>query len=363
VSFNRRAVLGSALALAACDRAARSQPAPSDLRPLKAVAPFPIGTCVQAAQLDDPAWVALAQRHCGQVTPEWEMKMEYIVQPDGSFRFDRPDRIAAFARDRGLRLYCTTLIWYAQRPAAFERLDESRVSFSQAFDTYIAAVVGRYRGQAVGWDVVNEAVAEDGEGWRSSLWADRLGPFDHMRRAFDRAKAADPDAVLFINDYNLESLPKKLDTFQRLVEQLLKAGAPVGGLGCQSHLAADLPSGAVTRTLQALARFGLPIHLSELDVSLTRAQRPFASRPQLEVAQEGLYREAAEAFARLPKRQRFALTLWGLRDKESWLRRENAADAPLLFDDLGRPKAAAAAFVEGLGAAGPGLYGKASGAG
>ncbi|MDP3174704.1 MAG: endo-1,4-beta-xylanase [Phenylobacterium sp.] len=356
--LSRRLVLGSAVALAACEGRAKSQPAlaPPLLKSLKDSATFPVGTCVQVSHLDQPLWVQLARAQCSQLTPEWEMKMEYILQPDGTYRFDRPDRIAAFAKANGQRLYCTTLVWYAQKPDAFVKLDESRVNFASAFDNYITTVVGRYRGQAVGWDVVNEAVAEDGEGWRQSLWADKLGDFDHMRRAFDLAKAADPHAVLFINDYNLESLPKKFDTFQRLVERLLKAGAPVGGLGCQSHLAADLPGGAMTRTLQALARFGLPIHVSELDVSLSRVERRFAPRAELERGQAALYTETAEAFAGLPEAQRFALTLWGLRDKDSWLRGENAADAPAPFNDDGWPKDAAHALSDGLSA---GLYGNA----
>ncbi len=357
---HRRAVLGGALALAACDRTADAQAllAPGAVPGFKHVAPFPVGTCVQVAQLDDPAWVRLAAANCSQITPEWEMKMEYIVQDDGSLKFDRPDRIAAFARGNGMGLYGTTLIWYAQKPDGFAKLDESRVSFAKAYDSYIAQVVSRYRG-AVGWDVVNEAVAEDGNGWRESLWASKLGDFDHMLRAFKVAQAADPEAVLFINDYNLEWMPRKLDTFQRLIERLLAAGAPVGGIGCQSHLAADLTPGAVDRTLRALARFGLPIHVSELDVSLTRAQRRFASDTARQEAQARIYAETAAAFHGLPEAQRFAFTVWGLRDGDSWLRRENARDAPLPFDDAGQPKLAAAALAQGLAG---GLYQKASGA-
>lgn len=343
--LHRRSLIGAALALGACE--SRAQPArPIELSPLRAAAPFPLGVCAQVSHIDDPEWARLAGTHFSQLTPEWEMKMEYIVQPDGGFRFDRADRLAAFARANRMRLYCTTLIWYAQRPEGFERLDESRTSFARAYDNYITALVGRYRGQAVGWDVVNEAVAEDGAGWRESLWASRLGGFDHMRRAFEVARAADPDAVLFLNDYNLESLPKKLDTFQRLVERLLEAGAPVTGLGCQSHIDASLPPGAYTRTIEALARFGLPIHVSELDVSLVRAGRS----PRLEERQAALYAEAMEAFMALPARQRFAFTVWGLRDKDSWLKRENARDAPLLFDDHGQSKPAAAGLAQALGA-------------
>jgi endo-1,4-beta-xylanase len=341
----RRAVIAGALGLAACRESA---PAASYAPPLKSVAPFPIGTCAQVAHLQQPGWVDLAVRNCSQLTPEWEMKMEYIVQPDGSFLFDRPDRIAAFARERSMRLFGHALVWYAQKPEGFVNLDESRTTFARAYDSYIAAVVGRYRDQAAGWDVVNEAVAEDGEGWRDSLWAQKLGAFDHIRRAFDQARAADPQAPLFLNDYNLESLPKKLDTFLRLVEQLLKAGAPLSGLGCQTHMAADLAPGALTKAVQALGRFGLPVHISELDVSLSRARALFATRADLERAQARLYAEAAEALMALPPPQRFALTLWGLRDKDSWLKSEDPRDTPAAFTDVGDPKPAAAALADAL---------------
>jgi len=205
-------------------------------------------------------------------------------------------------------------------------------------------VVGRYRGQAVGWDVVNEAVAEDGEGWRESLWASRLGDFEHMRLAFEIAHDADPAAVLFLNDYNLEYLPKKRVTFLRLVERLLKAGAPLGGLGTQTHLAADQAPGETRRAIRELASVGLPVHVSELDVSLARAGR-LIPRGDLVRRQAALYGEVAEAVAELPERQRFGLTLWGLRDKDSWLLRENATDAPAPFDDQGMAKAAAGAMA------------------
>jgi len=346
---SRRALIGAAAALAACQRPARGQPsAPVRLAALRDASPFPIGTAIQAEQLDDPALAALVEREVTQVTPEWQMKMEYILQADGGLRFDAPDRIAAFAKARGLRLFGHTLVWYAQRPAAFERLDAAPTTFRKAYGDYIGAVVGRYRGRAVGWDVVNEAVAEDGAGWRPSLWSERLGDFEHMRLAFELAHAADPDAVLFLNDYNLESLPPKRATFLRLAEALLKAGAPLGGLGSQTHLAADLPPGAITAALREVASLGLAVHISEMDVSIARAGGLLASRDALTARQVALYAEGARAFADLPQAQRFAITLWGLRDRDSWLTRENPGDTPALFDDQGRAKPAAAAFEAGL---------------
>jgi endo-1,4-beta-xylanase len=341
VSATRRTVLGSALALAACGQQALSQP-PARIAPLRRAAPFPVGTCVQAAQLDDPAFADLVAAQASQLTPEWELKMEYVVRPDGAYRFDAPDRIAEFAADHDMRLFGHTLVWYAEKPAYFEALDGG--AFRQAFGDYVEAVVGRYRGRAVAWDVVNEAVTDDGAGWRDSLWSQRLGRLDHMRIAYDLAHGADPAAVLFLNDYNLETNPRKRATFLRLAEALLKAGAPLGGLGTQTHVSASLPPGAITAALNDLASLGLKVRISEMDVSLARA-RAWDDAARL---QSSVYAEAAEAFAALPPHQRFDFTFWGLKDSQSWLRRENASDTPLLFDDEGRPKPAAAAWVAAL---------------
>lgn len=344
----RRAVLGSALALAACGPRANSQPAGGPVAPLKSLAPFPIGTCVQVRFLDDPAYAGLVTEHFSQLTAEWEMKMEYTVLPDGAFRFDRPDAIAGFARQRGMKLFGHTLIWYAQEPEAFVNLDEQRTSFARAYDNYITAFVGRYRGQASGWDVINEPIKDDGSGLREHLWSRRLGEIDHMVRAFHVARAADPGAVLLINDYNLESNPAKLDQYQRLIDRLLKAGAPIDGIGCQTHCNADLPAGALTRTINSLARFGLKVHVSEMDVSIVRAGGWFVSREEKEAAQARLYAEAMTAFAALPETQQFAFTIWGVRDPESWLVKEDRSDTPLLFDAAGRAKPALRAVEAAL---------------
>ena len=342
---HRRAFVASGLALAACAPRAESQP-PVAIRPLKAAAPFPVGSCIQAAQLDDPGLAALFAAQVSQLTPEWELKMEYVVQPDGSYRFDAPDRIAAFAADNGMRFFGHTLVWYYEKPDFFARLEGG--AFRDAYAAYIQAVVGRYRGRAVAWDVVNEQVTEEGEGLRDSLWSQRLGQLEHMQLAYDLAHAADPAATLFLNDYYLESKPKKRATFLKLAESLLKAGAPLMGLGSQTHLSADLPPGAITAALKDIASLGLKVRVSEMDVSLARVPGLVNSRPDLERKQMALFAEAAEAYSSLPRQQQFDFTFWGLEDSQSWLVRENATDAPLLFNSAGRPKPAAAAWEAGL---------------
>lgn len=337
--LNRRALLASTLALAACDgRPAASQVMEGPVRPLKDAAPFPVGVCAMADQFGDPQWRDLATTHFSQITPEWEMKMEYILDGD-RYRWDAPDAVAAFAEANGMSLFGTTLIWYSQGREHFEGLDDRR--FAQEHDRYIRTVMNRYRGRVTGWDVVNEAVAEDGNGLRDCHWSRRFGQDGYIRRAFEIAAETDPDAVLFINDYNLEHLPRKGATFLRLVERLLGQGVPIGGLGTQSHLDYDLKPGEASRFMNELAQFGLPIHVSELDVSFGRTRGDLTGVERRRALQLERAREIAEAFAALPRDQQFAFTLWGVRDRDSWLRRgswDDGRDEPLLFDWLGRPK-------------------------
>lgn len=346
MSPSRRALLGAvpALALVACGRRDVAAPV-ATLLPLKDAAPFPVGTCLMTGELKDPQFTGLVRRNFTQVTPEWEMKMERILGADGAVDFSAADQIADFCRGAGLRMHGTTLVWYAQDPPAFEALKDDRAAFEVKLHDYITAVMRRYQGLARGWDVLNEAVAEEGNGYRGGVWAAGLGD-DYGRLAFQMAREADPTALLFLNDYNLELMPAKLDSFQRLLESLLRQGAPVTGLGTQSHLDINTRPGQAGAAIKALARFGLPIHVSELDISTRQSGVSLSSDTDKLQAQARIAGEIAEAFAGLPAAQRYAFTVWGVRDKDSWLRGSNGGDpgdAPLLFDASGEPKPALAA--------------------
>ncbi len=355
-TFSRRSVLMSGLALAACQgpEAARadSGAAPS----LKDAAPFPIGAAVPSAFLDDPTWVDLALRQLDQLTPEWELKPEYVLQDETGYRFEAPDRIADFAREHGLRLHGHVLVWYSQTAPRFERLHGP--AFLAEYDRYIQTVAGRYAGRMAGWDVVNEPVAEDGDGLRDCLWSERLGGQEaYIVRAFEQARAADPDAVLFLNEYNLENLPKKGATFLRLVERLLELGVPITGIGTQAHLDLEIAPSQISAFMRDAASLGLPIHVSELDASMRREGRmpDLRSDKQKRAQQVALVGAYAEAFMALPERQRYAFTTWGLRDTDSWLRREaqdDGKDSMLLFDAAGRPNPMFRPVIEAFGRAG-----------
>jgi len=343
LSLSRRTVLGSTLALAACDRLALAEPAPGPMPvPLKSIAPCPFGATGMTGQLDQPFWVEQTLRHASQLTPEWELKMERTLGANFAYDFSAADRVVDFAQGNGLRVHGHTLIWYSQGSEVFNA-SVPRDRFVAEFDRYIATAVGRYRGRMVSWDVVNEPVSEDGSGLRDCHWSEALGVEGYMVRAFQKAKAADPDAVLFLNEYNLENIPAKGATFLRLIEKLLKLGAPIDGIGTQSHLSIEIPAGNITNFFRDAASLGLPIHVSELDFSLKRDGghlpdlRSLADKRAQQVARVG---ELAEAFMALPERQRYAFTTWGLRDSDSWLLRtegkNNPDDSPLLLDNEGR---------------------------
>lgn len=349
-NLSRRTLLGATAALAACDRFAVAQPNDGhEAAPLKDIVHAPFGATGMTWQLDQADWIAQIRKHCSQLTPEWEQKMERTLGPGFTYDFEPSDRVVAFARDNGLRVHGHTVIWYSQGGAVFDDATVPRARFRSEYERYIRAFVGRYRGQMAGWDVVNEPVAEDGNGLRECHWSRALGMDEYMVSAFQLAKEADPDAVLFLNEYNLENIPAKGATFLRLVERLLKLGAPIGGIGTQSHLDIEIPAGQITTFMRDAASLGLPIHVSELDFPMQREgrmpdMRSMAQKREQQVARVG---ELAEAFAALPERQRYAFTTWGLRDIDSWLVREGRSkDSPLLLDNQGRGNPAYQAVVD-----------------
>ena len=348
-------MLAGCVAAVACGR---SRPEELDtarldkLPALRSVSPVPIGCCTTTDLIGDPSVAALLARNFSQITPEYEMKMGMLLADDGRLRFDAADRLMAFAKAHSMRVHGTTLVWYKQEPAYFQRLKDDRARFEAMCRTYIHKVVGRYRGRIAGWDVVNEPVSHLGESMRESLWSRTLGAEDYIRIAFDAAHEADPGMIAFINDYKLESLPIKRKRFMGLVERLLKKGVKIGGIGTQSHVTTDLPKGSYKAAITDLAGFGLPIHISELDISMGYNGVAKGEIAEQRKIQARIADEVCDSFLALPVRQRYALTLWGLRDSDSWLLRPpfdaKRNDEPLAFDSEGKAKPLLATMIRAL---------------
>ncbi len=351
LDLSRRECLGALMALGACtaNKANSSESLLLSVPPLREACPVPIGCAVMNAQLQDPATVALLLRNFSQITAEAEMKMGAILAPDGHLRFGGADAITAFATQNRIRLHGHTLIWHKYEPEAFRQLDGNKPAFSAKYDDYIRTVVSRYRGQIPSWDVVNEAVNSDGLGLRATLWGRNFGDLGYIDRAFRVAREADPAAKLFINEYDLERKPEKRLAFMRMLETLLKQGVPIDGIGTQTHINIDIPPGAVEAAFKDIASLGLPIHISELDISFGRNRFDWRSLETRRSLQMDQMERLVHAFMALPERQRYAFTLWGLRDSDSWLRKDPINpvpdDEPLAFDAQGLAKPLAAKMV------------------
>lgn len=338
--LTRRTFVGSALACVACSDGSTAKLAERAAVPLRSVAPFPIGSALISADLKDPALMALFKRNFSQVTAGYEMKMGLIAMRNGSFNYQLGDVIADYATANKMDLHGHTLVWYKSEPDAFKNLASNPSAFADLYKRYIVDTVTHYRHRARGWDVINEPVMHKGEGMRDSLWSRTLGPDDYMIDALAHAAEASPETPRFINEYGLEE-PGKRRIFMEMIERLLKRGAKISGIGTQTHIKIDLAKGALKETITDLASFGLPIHVSELDISYGHGRVDTRSDAAKQALQAERAAELVHAYVKLPAKLRYGITLWGVRDKDSWLRHDpfpTTGDAPLPFDDNGHAK-------------------------
>lgn len=341
--LTRRALLASAGAMLALDAPAQESVGYSEPA-LRSLVTEPIGCCLNTSDLESANFISRFSYHFSQITPGWEMKMAPLLTDNWNFRWEPVDKLIAFAERNGMRVHGHTLVWYLQKPKPFIILDGSGKEFSNAYRLFITTVAKRYRKRVSSWDTLNEPILPDGSGLRPSLWSSNLGNDGHIVQAFDYVRDCDPNAVQFINEYDLEARPEKRLAFMRLVEKMLKLNVPIGGIGSQTHIKIDLPKGAMQSAIRDLSTFGLPIHISELDISFGRRWPDLRSLEKKRELQVHQIDEVLDAYMNLPEKQRYALTWWGFSDRDSWLRMPpmnvngGESDEPLAFDEKGKPK-------------------------
>ncbi len=342
--------LVAAMATVGCgdDTAARtapSTPAATEAPGLQALAAphgVRMGTAVRANVLAaDPGYGRTIAAQYGIVTPENDLKFAPTEPQRGRFDFAAADAVVAFAERHGLAVRGHTLVWHRQLPAW---LTEGRFDARETravLRAHIAAVVGRYRGRIAQWDVVNEAVDEDGR-LRDNLWLRVLGP-GYIGDAFQAARAADPEARLFLNEFAIEAPGPKADATVALVARLRAEGVPIDGVGFQAHATPGAPSGeALAGQLRRVGRLGLETAVTEADVRLDVPATPAAL-----ARQANTYRQLLEACLREPSCHTFAT--WGFTDAWSWIAKTFPGQgAALPFDERYRPKPAQRAMAAAL---------------
>lgn len=336
---------------------------------------FPIGAAVDPGSIQTHA--GLLERHFNSITTENEMKFESLQKVEGELEFDVADSMLAFARAHGMKVRGHALVWHRQTPAWVftdgSGADATSEVLLARLKSHISSVVGHFKGSVYAWDVVNEAIMDDGsfrtadepEEDQRSKWHGIAGEA-YIAEAFRYAHAADPGAKLFYNDY-YNYIPAKRQAIYELLKRLLAEGVPVHGVGLQAHLSLEASpvesSHGYHQTLANLeaaidlyASLGLEVQITELDVSVYvpgveyTADEYYTNETYTDALEAKQAQRYGELFELLRSKHDVitGVTFWGVADDNTWLSEFSSGrqDFPLLFDAEHEPKQAFHAVMD-----------------
>lgn len=303
-----------------------------------------VGTAAGYGNLNsDETYESLVSGEFNYMTPENSGKWGPL-QPDSpdSWYFDIHDEMVAYSKANGMAYKGHTLVWHSQAPAFVDdslSADELRAMI----DNHITTTVSRYRGDVYAWDVVNEAMAEDGS-YRDSVLYRKLGE-SFIAEAFELAHRLDHKAHLYYNDYNIAAINAKSDGVYQMLKGLKEQGVPVDGIGFQMHLVASSAPGyrELVENFRRFADLGLKINVSELDVRIS--DLPWDKATNLAI-QRQVYHRVVSACMRV--RACESVTTWGISDRYSWIDYTFGADDPLIWDDSYNVKPAYYGMLDGF---------------
>ncbi len=304
-----------------------------------------IGTVVDvdALQSEEEYGDVLA-REFNIVTPEVSLKFDTTEPERNQYNFDGGDTVVAFAKAHNMQVRGHTLVWFRALPSWLTAGRFSRSELMEILREHIFTEVAHYQGQINIWDVVNEAVNDNGT-LRDSIWLRGIGP-DYIDWAFRWAHEANPQARLFYNDFGGEGSGRKSDAIYNLVKGLLQRGVPIDGVGLQMHVSIDsYPNPQdVLANMRRLTALGLEVQITEMDVKIQGDQRPVQTRLAI---QAQIYRDMLSVCLEVVGCTAFVM--WGFTDLHSWIPGATGhPDAPLIFDQDYRPKPAYFALMDDL---------------
>lgn len=329
---------------------------------------FLIGTALSTPQIQEKDSVAnnLIKQQFSAATPENIMKAEIIHPGWDKYNFDLADQLVAYGKKNNIKINAHTLIWHSQLPS-FIRGIKSADSIKLYMENHINTVASRYDGKVYSWDVVNEALNEDGT-LRNSVFLQKLGP-DYIVEAFKLAQKAAPNTLLYYNDYNIEA-PKKRAGALEIVKKVQAAGVKIDGVGIQGHWhLGTVPFKEIEESIEAFSKLGVKVMFTELDISVlpnplrgniadvsARAEgnanngNPYV-KGLPDSVQNALAKDYEQLFKLFLKHKDVVsrVTFWGVDDGQSWLNdfpvrgRTNHA---LLFDRKLQPKKAFYSLID-----------------
>ena len=316
-----------------------------ELRKAAAAAGKRLGTAVDGVALrDDPSYAALLAREFDYVTPENATKWGPLAPTAGSYDWAPADAIVDATAAQAQAVKGHTLVWHQQTPSWVTDA-MSADELAAALKAHIEATLAHFRGRMRAWDVVNEAIdTTTASGYRESLFWQKLGP-RYIEDAFRWARAADPDVLLFYNDFGIERLGAKSDATYAMLRDLLANGTPIDGIGFQSHLSIHrYPADDDLRAnFRRFAELGLRVNVSELDARTLLM--PGTQDPRWQ-AQRIAFQQVVGACVVEPACE--AITFWGFTDRYSWINADADPDDPLPFDRSYMPKPAYDGVLDGL---------------
>jgi endo-1,4-beta-xylanase len=322
---------------------------------------FFIVTAINSQQIEEKNLAAdkLIKQQFNAVTPENIMKAEVIEPAWNKFSFDLADKLVDYAQKNNLKVNAHNLIWHSQLPAFMHHM-QSADSVKQYFKNHITTVASRYDGKVYSWDVVNEALNEDGT-LRNSIFLQKLGD-NYIVEAFRLAQKASPHSKLYYNDYNIEQ-PKKRAGTVALIKKIQAAGVRIDGVGIQGHWkAGNVPLNDIEESIKDFSALGIEVMFTELDLSVlpnpwenTTADVSATSKGNSKMnpyanglpdsVQQKLTKSYTDLFKLFMKYKKdiSRVTFWGVNDGQSWLNNwpvRGRTNYPLLFDKNFKPKPA-----------------------
>ncbi|MBV8389418.1 MAG: endo-1,4-beta-xylanase [Mucilaginibacter sp.] len=332
---------------------------PQQFITLQSTASFPMGSAVNSPRIKGSYYYqGTLTTEYNSITPDYELKFDWTEPQNGVYNYTDGDFLVAFAAQHHIRVHAHNLIWHQALPNWVINFQGDSVAWENLFKTHIESEAAHYKGQVASWDVVNEAIRDDDGTLRNqdvnpgdgSIWRRHLGP-DYIARAFQYAHEADPQALLFYNDYGQEWNSVKLDSMIALVVGLKNRGVPISGIGMQMHIDINADNAGITTALKKLAATGLKVHISELDISVNPGNDPnIVFTSALQIAQAGKFQFIAETYrATVPAAQQYGITTWEFSDADSWIPAFfHRKDWPLSFDSLYKKKPAYYGLLKGL---------------
>ena len=309
------------------------------LRTLAGYRGMQIGTAVaEQAFAEDAGYRTLVGTQFSQVTPEVALKWTAVEPAPGVYDFTAADRLVDFAQRNGQAVRGHTLVWHRRIPPWIAQ--EPTAQLAESLRSHIDTLVGRYRGRIDSWDVVNEPLNEDGT-LRQSLWLDKLGP-DYIGDSLREARAADPGAKLYINEYGAEAVNAKSNALFRLVRSLKNDGVPIDGVGFEFHIKVGGVPANLAENLKRFLALGVKVTITELD---DRMPVPSSAADLRQQAMD--YAQVITTCAALTGCT--GVTVWGATDRFSWIDGYYPGwGAALLWDRDGRRKPATRAASSAL---------------